>query len=177
MLTERCNKLEPISAREEARNEAPAVDIVAVARSKLPAIGSSIVFLHNKHVHWEEQKKRYQNNFFLHLNLMKQASKLKRRSKYNCRSQIKGPKHANNNQLTFWHTVYPRIVDLCQIARHPLKSAAALRSMFLAKIGIKFRQWCQSRPKLPMASYNGCSSNRQQTVQLCWTHSPLYGWM
>lgn len=55
MLTERCNKLEPISAREEARNEAPTDDIVAVARSKLPTIGSSIVFLHNKHVHREQK--------------------------------------------------------------------------------------------------------------------------
>lgn len=52
MLTERCNKLEPISAREEARNDAPTDDIVTVARSKLPAIGSSnLVFLHEKHVH------------------------------------------------------------------------------------------------------------------------------
>lgn len=50
MLTERCNRFEPISAREEARNEAPNDDIVAVARSKLPAIGSSISFLNKNNV-------------------------------------------------------------------------------------------------------------------------------
>lgn len=56
MLAERCNKLEPISAREEARNEAPTDDIVAVARSKLPTIGSSIVFLHVMNTYTDETK-------------------------------------------------------------------------------------------------------------------------
>lgn len=78
MLTERCNKVEPISAREEARNEAPTDDIVAEARSKLPAIGSSIVFLHIViNTYMEKRKIRYQNFFLFSIKFNETSEQIK----------------------------------------------------------------------------------------------------
>lgn len=47
MLVVLCSRFEPISARDEARNEAP-TDIRDVARSKLPVVMSSFSFLNKE---------------------------------------------------------------------------------------------------------------------------------